>query len=133
MLNSSELPALPSDLPMPKAGDFCTTGDLTKAENNDLINNTATAVEASLEPIVWQASNIVSNLLGSGLTEGKYRLVNYGLKGRTKKYLNWNGQLFSQLNMSSSGTIFNINYKELSACQGAGGYQFFLGGYKYVG
>ena len=127
MLNSSELPALPSDLPMPKAGDFCTTGDLTKAENNDLINNTATAVEASLEPIVWQASNIVSNLLGSGLTEGKYRLVNYGLKGRTKKYLNWNGQLFSQLNMSSSGTIFNINYKELSACQGAGGYQFFSG------
>jgi hypothetical protein len=125
-LNTSLLSSLPAKVPLPVAGDNCNLGDLNKAENNDLINNTVTAVETTIANIVWGAGNIVDNLIGSGLQEGNYKIACYGFKNNSKKYLHWNGSNNSQLTISTSATVFKINHKDLSLCQGAGGYQLFV-------
>jgi hypothetical protein len=126
-LNSSVLVSLPPEVATPVSGDNCNLGDLNKAENNDIINNTATAVETTIANIVWSAGNIADNLLGSGITEGKYKLVCYGFKNNPKKYLTWNGNSGSQLNIGTSGTVFTLHHKDASLCQGLGGYQLFAG------
>lgn len=116
-LSTALLPALPPAVPVPLAGDNCNQGDLTKAENNDLINNTATAVENIIADVAWQAGNMLDNLLGSGIQEGTYKIACYGFKNNAKKYLKWDGTTNHQLNISSTGTIFNITHKL------TGGYQ----------
>lgn len=116
-LNSSVLSSLPPAVPLPAAGDNCTTGNLTKAENNDIINNTATAIETTLAQIAWQAGNIADNLLGTGLTEGNYRIASYAFKNNSKKYLNWDGTVGHQLRISTTATVFTVTHKA------TGGYQ----------
>jgi hypothetical protein len=117
LLATSILSLLPPAIPLPTAGDNCTTGDLTKAQNNDLINNTATAVENTIATVLWQAGNVTDNLLGTGLTEGNYRIACYGFKNNSKKYLNWDGTVDHQLKISNTGTVFTITHKA------TGGYQ----------
>lgn len=119
-LASSLLPSLPAAVPLPLAGDNCNQGDLTKANDNDLINNTATAIENTLVQLAWSASNMVDNLIGTGLPEGKYRLVSYAYKNSSKKYLNWNGSNNSQVSLSGTGSIFNVVHKF------TGGYQLYI-------
>ena len=126
MLNSSLLASLPPAVPLPVAGDNCTSGHLNKAENNDIVNNTVTAIETTIATIAWQAGNITDNLLGSGIAEGNYKLVCYAFKNNSKKYLTWNGTSNSQLSIGTSGTVFTLNHKDLSTCQGLGGYQFYV-------
>lgn len=116
-LSASALPSLPAAIPLPLAGDNCNQGDLNKAENNDLINNTATAVENTIADIAFQAGNIADNLLGNGIQEGTYKIACYGFKNNPKKYLKWDGTQNHQLNINSTGTIFNITHKL------TGGYQ----------
>ncbi len=118
-LSASVLPSLPPSVSLPVAGDNCNKGDLTKAENNDLINNTATAVENTIANIAWAAGNILDNLLGSGIAEGNYKLSCYAFKNSSKKYLNWNGTTNSQVRIDNSGTVFTLKHK------GTGGYQLF--------
>jgi hypothetical protein len=113
---------LPPVVPLPAPGDNCTTGDLTKAENNDLINNTVTAVETSLAQIAWQAGNLVDNLLGSGVAEGNYKIACYAFKNNSKKYLNWDGTVDHQLRISTTGSVFTITHKL------TGGYQIWSSG-----
>jgi hypothetical protein len=117
LLATSILSLLPPVVPLPAAGDNCTSGDLTKAQNNDLINNTATAVENTIATVLWQAGNITDNLLGTGLTEGNYKIACYGFKNNSKKYLNWDGTVDHQLKVSTTGTVFTITHKA------TGGYQ----------
>lgn len=116
-LNSSILSSLPPSIPLPVAGDNCTKGNLTKAENNDLINNTVTAIETTLAQIAWQAGNLLDNLIGTGLAEGKYKIACYAFKNNSKKYLNWDGTVNHQLKISTTGTTFTITHKL------TGGYQ----------
>ncbi len=118
-LSASVLTSFPPAVPLPVAGDNCNKGDLTKAENNDLINNTATAVENSIANIAWASGNILDNLLGSGIAEGNYKLACYAFKNNSKKYLNWNGTTNSQLKIDNSGTVFTLKHKV------TGGYQLF--------
>jgi hypothetical protein len=112
-LNSSDLASLPPAVPLPAPGDNCNTGDLNKAQDNDLINNTATAVETTIVNIVWSAvaavENLATNLIGGG--DGNYRIVCYGFQNNSKKYLNWNGTVGSQLKISTSSTIFTFTKK----------------------
>jgi hypothetical protein len=124
-ISASLLSSLPAFVPLPDAGDNCNLGDLNKAENNDIVNNTATAIETTIAQIVWTAGNIADNLIGSGLQEGSYKLVCYAFKNSSKKYLHWNGSNNSQLTISTSGTTFTINHKDISLCQGQGGYQLY--------
>jgi hypothetical protein len=119
-LASSTLSTLPPAVPLPLAGDNCNQGDITKADNNDLINNTVTAIENTLAKLVWQAGNILSNLIGGDFPEGKYRLANYAYKNNSKRYMNWNGNNNSQVSLSTSGSIFNITHKL------TGGYQLHI-------
>ena len=77
-------------------------------------------VSNTLEPILWTAGSIVDNLVGGG--DGQYKVVCHGFKNSTKKYLNWNGSINSQLTVSSSGSIFNLKHKL------TGGYQLYIGG-----
>lgn len=126
-LSASALSGFPDDVPLPFAGDNCNTGDLNKAENNDLLNNIATSVETTIANIAWSAGNIADNLLGTGVEEGRYRLVCYAFKNNPKKYLTWNGSNNTQLTISTTGTIFTLNHKDLSFCQAAGGYQLYSG------
>lgn len=121
-LNSSVYGLLPPAVPLPAAGDNCTAGDLTKAQNNDIINNTATAIETTIATITWQAGNIVDNLLGSGLTEGNYKIACYAFKNNSKKYLNWDGAVGHQLKISTTGSVFTITHKA------TGGYQLWAFG-----
>lgn len=121
-LNSSLLSSLPPSVPLPVPGDNCTTGNLTKAENNDIINNTVTAIETTLAQITWQAGNLIDNLLGSGVAEGNYKIANYAFKNNSKKYLNWDGTVDHQLRLSTNGTIFTITHKL------TGGYQLWSSG-----
>lgn len=116
-LSSSLLSSLPPEVPLPAPGDNCTTGNLTKAENNDLVNNTVTAIETTLAQIAWQAGNLVDNLLGSGVAEGNYKIACYAFKNNSKKYLNWDGTVDHQLKVSNTGTVFTITHKL------SGGYQ----------
>ena len=116
-LNSSVLSLLPPDVPTPVAGDNCNLGDLNKAENNDLVNNTATAIETTIAQIAWSAGNIIDNLIGSGLQEGNYKIACYAFKNNSKKYLHWDGTINHQLAISSTGSIFTITHKL------TGGYQ----------
>ena len=131
-LNSSTLSTLPDIIPLPLPGDNCNAGNLTKAENNDLINNTVSAIETNvgnavdaaanaIQQITWSATNIVDNLLGTGITEGKYKLACYAFKNNSKKYLTWNNTVNSQVTISSSGSTFNLVHKL------TGGFQFFIG------
>lgn len=121
-LSSSLLSSLPPAVPLPAPGDNCTTGNLTKAENNDLINNTVTAVETTLAQISWQAGNLVDNLLGSGVAEGNYKIACYAFKNNSKKYLNWDGTVGHQLKTSTTGSVFTITHKL------TGGYQIWSSG-----
>jgi len=116
-LSSAALASLPEAIPLPLAGDNCNQGDLTKAENNDLPNNVATAIENTIADVAWQAGNMLDNLLGTGIPEGTYKIACYGFKNNAKKYLKWDGTVSHQLNISSTGTIFNITHKL------TGGYQ----------
>jgi hypothetical protein len=116
-LSSAALSSLPEAIPLPLAGDNCNQGDLTKAENNDLPNNVATAIENTIADVAWQAGNMLDNLLGTGIPEGTYKIACYGFKNNDKKYLKWDGTVNHQLNISSTGTIFNITHKL------TGGYQ----------
>jgi len=122
-LSSSALSSLPEAIPLPLAGDNCNQGDLTKAENNDLVNNIATGIENTLADIIWAASNAVENLktniLGGG--DGQYKLKCYRFKDCSKKYLAWDGTVGSQLHMSSTGTVFTLVHKL------TGGYQLAKG------
>lgn len=119
-LNSSSLTTLPAVVPLPLAGDNCNQGNLTKAENNDLINNTVTAIENSIASIAWQAGNMLDNLLGTGIPEGKYKLVCYAFKNNSKKYLKWDGTNNGQLGIATSGSTFNLVHKM------TGGYQLYI-------
>ena len=121
-LNSSTLSTLPDPIPLPLPGDNCNAGNLTKADNNDVINNTVTAIENTIAQIAWSATNIVDNLLGTGIAEGRYKIACYAFKNNSKKYLNWNGSVNSQVSISTSGSIFNLVHKL------TGGYQFYIGG-----
>jgi hypothetical protein len=131
-MNSSTLANLPDLVPLPLPGDNCNAGNLTKAENNDLINNTFTAIETNvgnavdaasnaIQQIAWSATNIVDNLLGTGIAEGKYKLACYAFKNNSKKYLNWNNTVNSQVSISTSGSTFNLVHKL------TGGYQLYIG------
>jgi hypothetical protein len=121
-LPSSSLSSLPVMIPLPLAGDNCNQGDLNKADDNDLINNTATAVENAIANIVYTTGNMIDNLIGSNLPdgEGKYKLICYAFKNSSKKYLKWNGTVNSQLAISTTGSVFEIKHKL------TGGYQLFI-------
>jgi hypothetical protein len=132
-LNSSALSSLPAAVPLPPPGDNCNAGDLTKAENNDLINNTVTAVEQTVMPgivatanaideIAWSAGNLLGNLIGSGLQEGRYKISSYAFGHNAKRYLNWNGTNNSQLAVSASASVFTLTHKL------TGGYQLYVSG-----
>ncbi|MFL5810187.1 MAG: lipase family protein [Flavisolibacter sp.] len=112
-LNSSDLAGLPPVVSLPVAGDACNVGDLNKAQDNDLFNNTATAVETTISNIVWSAvsavENLATNLVGGG--DGNYKIACYGFKDNSKKYLNWNGTIGSQLKVSTTGTVFTFTKK----------------------
>lgn len=116
-LNVSSLSLFPSDVPLPAAGDNCNAGQLTKAGNNDFVDNTITAAEITISQITWQAGNIVDNLIGNGFPEGNYKLSCYAFKDHSKKYLQWDGTVGHQLKISTAGTIFTISHKL------TGGYQ----------
>ncbi len=118
-LSASQLTSMPPAVPLPVAGDNCNQGNLTKAENNDLINNTATAVENMIVNIPWAAGNLLGNLLGTGIAEGSYKLVSYAFKNNSRKYLHWNGTTNSQLRIETTGTVFTLKHKL------TGGYQLF--------
>ena len=104
---------MPPAVPLPASGDNCNTGDLNKAQDNDLVNNIATGVEATISNIIWSAAaaveNLSTNLIGGG--DGNYKIVCYGFKDNTKKYLNWNGTVGSQLKISTSATTFTFTKK----------------------
>lgn len=117
-LSSSVFPSLPPDVPLPVAGQNCNQGALTKAADNNLLNNTATAIENTLAQISFSVGNIAGNLTGS-VPEGRYKLVCYAFKNNAKKYLKWNNTLNSQLQVSTTGTVFNLVHKL------TGGYQLF--------
>jgi hypothetical protein len=86
------------------------------------VNNTATAIETTIAQITWAATNLVDNLLGTGLTEGNYKIACYGFKNNSKRYLHWDGTVSHQLTISTSPSIFTVTHK------GTGGYQFWISG-----
>lgn len=107
---------LPADVPLPVPGESCNQGAITKAGDNNLLNNTATAVENALARIVFQASSVAGNLTGS-VPDGEYRLVCYAYKDQDRKFLRWNGSTNSQLQVASTSTVFTLKHKP------TGGYQ----------
>ncbi len=118
-LSASQLATLPGDVPTPVTGEDCTTGDLTKAANNNVVSNTITA----LGTLFWGAATNIANLAGNliGGEEGSYKLICYRFKDCSKKYLAWDGEVGHQLTLNSTGTVFSLVHK------GTGGYQLAKG------
>jgi len=79
------------------------------------------AVANAIQQIPWSATNLVDNLLGTGIAEGRYKLACYAFKNSSKKYLTWNNTVNSQVTISASGSTFNLVHKL------TGGYQFYIG------
>ncbi len=90
------------------------------------VNNVVEPIVNTLAQITWAVwntiVNLTSNVFGGG--DGEYKLVCYRYKNCSKKYLNWDGDEGHQLKLSSSGTVFKIDYKEaVLGCRGGGGYR----------
>jgi hypothetical protein len=118
-LSTTVLSSLPATVPLPVAGDNCTSGDLTKAQDNPL-NNAAIAAGNAIASIAWSAGNLANNLLGTlPDPEGNYKIACYSFKNNTKKYLNWNGTVGGQLTIGTTGTVFTLQHKL------TGGYQLY--------
>jgi hypothetical protein len=127
---SSALVSLPGDIPLPLTGEgTCTSFQIGKGKLNNILANTADALETYIADLITNGVNVLSNLLGTvpGVTEGNYKIACYGFsRNNDKKYLRWNGTDKSQLTISTSGTVFNLKHKL------TGGYHLFVGNSRVV-
>ena len=117
---SSLYTSLPADLPIPTLNQStCTTPQIEKAKLNNVVVNTADAIEKAVGDFIASTSNILDNVFGTvpGIPNGNYKIACYGFtRNNAKKYLYWNGTDKSQLTINTTGTVFTLEHK------GTGGY-----------
>jgi hypothetical protein len=110
-LSDAEKAMVPDQAPCDRLGLGC---------NPDCSPVTVASATTAFAEIAWQnittgLTNLSNNLLGGG--DGNYRISCYRYKNYSKKYLNWNGTLSSQLTLSDNPTTFTLTHKL------TGGYQ----------
>ncbi|MCC7402139.1 MAG: lipase family protein [Chitinophagaceae bacterium] len=130
-LPSSAYSSLPPDIPLPAQGEgTCSAPQIQKGNLNNPLVNTMDDIENAVANFINAATNYTSNMLGTvpGVTDGaSYKISCYGFsRNNTKKYLNWNATDKSQLQISTTGTVFKLTHKL------AGGYYLTVGQTKMV-
>ncbi len=114
-LPTSLFTSLPADLPLPTLNQStCSSSQIDKGKLNNVVVNTADAIEKAVGEFITSTTNILDNVFGtvSGLSNGNYKIACYGFtRNNTKKYLYWNGTDKSQLSISTTGTTFTLEHK----------------------
>jgi hypothetical protein len=86
---SSLYASLPPEVPLPASGDNCTSFDIAQGRLNDVVDNTASAIESAVNDILWNVGQLTDNILDKAVPEGNYELISYAFRNAPLSALEW--------------------------------------------